>query len=254
MAEALHALWSLSERAEHWLADLAHAQSTFKSLHGSWHTWGAQGGENRITLPLKQAWPLVATSMAEGPTRLDYVWPSTRPLLPYHRIYSALAENAHAQARALIVRPISPPAPRDRLQIRASRTELPEIVLVNDEFAFVPARSAARSVTVTAVRDELIVAQLAQFFTAAWTHAALPPVPAANPKPTDAELKARIVGMLADGAKDEAVARRLGVSLRTCRRYVAEIMEDLNASSRFQAGVRAGLAGMVLEQWPDTRR
>lgn len=39
--------------------------------------------------------------------------------------------------------------------------------------------------------------------------------------------------------KDEMIARRLGMSLRTCRKHIAESMETLGASSRFQAGYLA---------------
>ncbi len=39
--------------------------------------------------------------------------------------------------------------------------------------------------------------------------------------------------------------RRLGTSLRTYRRRVAELMTALEAGSRFQAGVRAGELGLA---------
>ncbi|MFG2652935.1 helix-turn-helix domain-containing protein [Streptomyces sp. NPDC048436] len=51
-----------------------------------------------------------------------------------------------------------------------------------------------------------------------------------------------IVQLLADGLTDEAVARRLGISVRTCRRHIAAVLRDLDAVSRFQAGVRVGAA------------
>ncbi|MFC4147652.1 hypothetical protein ACFO0M_15455 [Micromonospora mangrovi] len=57
---------------------------------------------------------------------------------------------------------------------------------------------------------------------------------------TDAELKRQIMRQLADGGKDEAISRSLGISLRTCRRYIAEILTDVGAVSRFQAGYRLG--------------
>lgn len=50
------------------------------------------------------------------------------------------------------------------------------------------------------------------------------------------DLKGTIVQLLSEGMTDAAVARRLGMSLRTCRRHVAEIMASLDAASRFQAG------------------
>jgi DNA-binding NarL/FixJ family response regulator len=50
---------------------------------------------------------------------------------------------------------------------------------------------------------------------------------------------------LGAGLTDEAAARRLGTSLRTYRRRVAELMAALEAGSRFQAGVRAGELGLA---------
>ncbi|WP_441249148.1 DNA-binding response regulator [Kitasatospora sp. McL0602] len=53
-----------------------------------------------------------------------------------------------------------------------------------------------------------------------------------------------ILDALGSGLTDESAARRLGVSLRTYRRRVAELMAKLEADSRFQAGLRAGELGL----------
>lgn len=54
-----------------------------------------------------------------------------------------------------------------------------------------------------------------------------------------------VLGMIAAGDTDEAAARRLGVSLRTVRRIMANLMERLDAVSRFQAGVNAAKRGWL---------
>jgi hypothetical protein len=54
-----------------------------------------------------------------------------------------------------------------------------------------------------------------------------------------------ILDQLAAGAKDDAIAHRLGLSVRTCRRHIAAMMKRLDADSRFQAGVQACQRGMV---------
>lgn len=59
------------------------------------------------------------------------------------------------------------------------------------------------------------------------------------------ELARKILGALCSGATDEVSARELEVSVRTYRRYVAEIMTLLDASSRFQMGVRAAELGLL---------
>lgn len=55
----------------------------------------------------------------------------------------------------------------------------------------------------------------------------------------------QVVALLARGMKDEAVARRLGVSSRTMRRLVAATMDELGAQSRFQSGIEAVRRGFV---------
>ncbi|MFV0132628.1 hypothetical protein ACLGIH_05150 [Streptomyces sp. HMX87] len=56
------------------------------------------------------------------------------------------------------------------------------------------------------------------------------------PESLTQETKTAIVQLLAAGYKDEVVARRLGIGVRTCRKYIAELFGDLGAHSRFQAG------------------
>jgi DNA-binding NarL/FixJ family response regulator len=54
-----------------------------------------------------------------------------------------------------------------------------------------------------------------------------------------------VVRALSSGLKDEAAARNLSVSLRTYRRYVADLMFRLGAISRFQFGARAAELGLL---------
>ena len=54
-----------------------------------------------------------------------------------------------------------------------------------------------------------------------------------------------LLGQLAGGAKDEQIARALGLSVRTVRRRVAELLDELGADSRFQAGVEAVRRGWI---------
>ncbi|MFE7408952.1 response regulator transcription factor [Streptomyces laurentii] len=54
-----------------------------------------------------------------------------------------------------------------------------------------------------------------------------------------------VLRMLANGDKDETVARALGISVRTERRMVADLLARTGASSRFELGVKAAKAGWV---------
>ncbi|WUJ74526.1 helix-turn-helix transcriptional regulator [Kribbella soli] len=57
--------------------------------------------------------------------------------------------------------------------------------------------------------------------------------------------EAEFLGLLVRGATDEQVARKLGVSMRTVRRIVAKLSEQVGASGRFELGVRAAQRGWV---------
>jgi DNA-binding CsgD family transcriptional regulator/sugar-specific transcriptional regulator TrmB len=66
-------------------------------------------------------------------------------------------------------------------------------------------------------------------------------VPIDGPSPQDLEL----LKLLAAGLTDEMAGRRMGLSLRTVRRLMAEIMKKLGARSRFEAGILASHNGWL---------
>jgi DNA-binding CsgD family transcriptional regulator len=70
------------------------------------------------------------------------------------------------------------------------------------------------------------------------------------------ETESFILKQLADGYKDEAIARLVGISVRTCRTHIARIIKNLDANGRFQAGVKAAQSGVLERQVtaPNTSR
>jgi len=64
-----------------------------------------------------------------------------------------------------------------------------------------------------------------------------------QPDPELDQTRAAILRLMADGEKDEAISRRLSISVRTCRRHIADYMAQVGATSRFQAGVIASRNG-----------
>ncbi|MFR9673706.1 helix-turn-helix domain-containing protein [Streptomyces sp. TR06-5] len=54
-----------------------------------------------------------------------------------------------------------------------------------------------------------------------------------------------VLRLLSEGLTDEAIARRLGCSVRTVRNDIASAMAVLDARSRFQAGARAMQVGLI---------
>ncbi|MFD9439938.1 response regulator transcription factor [Streptomyces sp. NPDC060006] len=103
--------------------------------------------------------------------------------------------------------------------------------------------SAAGGYCAVVVWHSAVTEALQKLFEMAWQQA----TPLGQPT-GDGELlesERALIGLLAAGMKDEAVARHLGVSLRTLRRRVSELQERLGAASRFQLGVRAAQRGWL---------
>ena len=73
------------------------------------------------------------------------------------------------------------------------------------------------------------------------------PVPGLAGRPYDAGTGGQrlLLSQLAGGAKDEQIARAMGLSVRTVRRRVADLLDELGVSSRFQAGAEAVRRGWL---------
>lgn len=56
-------------------------------------------------------------------------------------------------------------------------------------------------------------------------------------------IEQRIIGRLTEGATDDAIARQLGVNIRTVRRHVAALMTKYAATSRFQLACKISRQG-----------
>uniref|UniRef100_UPI0036F3FE66 helix-turn-helix domain-containing protein n=1 Tax=Fodinicola feengrottensis TaxID=435914 RepID=UPI0036F3FE66 len=55
----------------------------------------------------------------------------------------------------------------------------------------------------------------------------------------------QLLSLLAAGLTDEAIGRHLGWHPRTVQRHLRDIMADLGAQTRFQAGLQAGRRGWL---------
>ena len=90
------------------------------------------------------------------------------------------------------------------------------------------------------VRDREVVRFLMGMFDQLWEGAAAyAPEEAGYAEDVADDLQRSIARLMAQGLTDEVVARRLGMSVRTCRRHIAALLRSLDSVSRFQAGVHA---------------
>jgi len=90
------------------------------------------------------------------------------------------------------------------------------------------------------IRNPMLIAAFTTMFDYAWDLAH--PMPGAR---RDVAQDRQLLVLLASGVKDEAIARYLGWGLRTVRRRVAKLMDDLGAETRFQLGVAAQSRGLL---------
>ena len=130
--------------------------------------------------------------------------------------------------------------------MRISSAPLPHEVIILDRRAAIVAGQPSpfgREYTVTT--SPALVGGVSSLFTAAWEAATELGAFLSGEVP-DLPAEAReVLRALGAGLTDDAAARRLGTSLRTYRRRVADLMTALEAGSRFQAGVRAGELGLA---------
>ncbi|GHD79326.1 MULTISPECIES: response regulator transcription factor [Streptomyces] len=103
--------------------------------------------------------------------------------------------------------------------------------------------SAAGGYCAVVVWHSAVTEALQKLFELAWQQATPLGQPVSDGELTEDERT--LTRLLAAGMKDEAVARHLGVSLRTLRRRVSDLQERLGAASRFQLGMRAAQRGWV---------
>ncbi|WP_020419579.1 response regulator transcription factor [Amycolatopsis sp. ATCC 39116] len=135
---------------------------------------------------------------------------------------------------------------RERLgaKIRITLDEINETIVLDRKVAILAGGAASGERGYTVVTSPEVIGSVTSLFNAAWragTELAIYETEFAEVR----ALAPRILDELAAGSKDETAARALGLSVRTYRRRVAELMDALGATSRFQAGVRARQLGLV---------
>ncbi|AGL14983.1 helix-turn-helix transcriptional regulator [Actinoplanes sp. N902-109] len=130
--------------------------------------------------------------------------------------------------------------------VRTTATLPARLLVLDREIAIVPVSATDPEAGVLVLRSSGAVDGLCALFDSVW-RGALPWH--ARRKPRDCEgltsQERVIMELLGQGHTDEVVARRLGVSVRTCRRIIADLMTRLHARSRFQAGACAQAAGWL---------
>ncbi|WP_371664682.1 DNA-binding response regulator [Streptomyces sp. NBC_00280] len=139
------------------------------------------------------------------------------------------------------------------MQVRITATPLPQGTVFIDRrtmFLTDPTHSTSaahgpRHRTYTMSVEPALVSGAYALFEAAWETATdLAAFFDADRPRIDAQTR-EVLYALGSGMTDATASRELGMSLRTYRRRVAELLVALGADSRFQAGMRAGQLGLT---------
>lgn len=124
-------------------------------------------------------------------------------------------------------------------EVRIADTLPHRLVIVDRTVSFLPIDPRRVSAGALVVREPAINANLVMLFESLWSGAQDMEEALKTGAPSASDLDRSVLMLMSSGVKDEAAARQLGISDRTYRRHVADILIRLGASSRFQAGVEA---------------
>ena len=126
------------------------------------------------------------------------------------------------------------------------RPTLPlKLVVIDDRLAVVPVKTGPRVDAALVIHPCDLLDALVALFESEWERA----IPlrsyldgareASDDNSRPGENAVALLTGLAAGLTDEGIARSLGWSLRTTQRHIQQLMVELNASTRFQAGLEA---------------
>lgn len=114
-----------------------------------------------------------------------------------------------------------------------------KLVVVDRRTALLPTGPDVVELGPSSLLDALL-----RLFDLLWRQAS-PLTPSVSEGPLSTEDQ-QLLSLAAAGLTDQAIARRLGVAQRTVERRMQRILKALDATTRFQAGLRAGQQGLLV--------
>jgi DNA-binding CsgD family transcriptional regulator len=125
------------------------------------------------------------------------------------------------------------------------------LIICDDTVAFIPTRDDQQ--VALELRHPGLVRYLVKVFEFMWGRAV--PLTAGAPYETApdgiTDIQHSIAKLLVEGHVDEAIARRLGMNVRTCRAHIAKLATALGSGSRAQLGYRIAESGILKQENPE---
>lgn len=119
-------------------------------------------------------------------------------------------------------------------QVRTLEDYFPRLLVFDRKTAVIEMSGDPEGAAI--VREPNVVDFIADMYERLWLSAKPFTVGFGPRRDVEDDLREAIVRLLTEGMTDTSIALRLGMSVRTCRRHIADLMAELNAQSRFQAG------------------
>lgn len=140
--------------------------------------------------------------------------------------------------------------PHGKVEIRTIDELVERLIICDETVAFIPIREDRR--VALEIRHTGLVHYLIKVFEFMWARAVPLHAGARYETAPDgiSEIQHSIAKLLIEGHVDEAIARRLGMNVRTCRAHIAKLATALGSGSRAQLGFLIAQSGM-LEQGAD---
>ncbi|MGW0907368.1 helix-turn-helix transcriptional regulator [Streptomyces sp. NPDC002853] len=132
-----------------------------------------------------------------------------------------------------------------KVQVRTLEELIERLIIFDGTVAFIPASDDRR--VALELRHPGLVDYLCKVFEQLWQRA----VPLTEEVPYDIAsdgitgVQRTIAKLLIEGHVDEAIARRLGMNVRTCRAHIAKIAAALGSGSRAQLGYLIAQSGIL---------
>ncbi|WP_405491303.1 helix-turn-helix transcriptional regulator [Streptomyces sp. NBC_00096] len=132
-----------------------------------------------------------------------------------------------------------------KVEIRTLEELIERLIIFDRTVAFIPARDDRR--VALELRHPGVVAYLIKVFEQLWRRA-VPLGDEVTYEHTPAGISGvqrSIAQLLIEGHVDEAIARRLGMNVRTCRAHIAKLASALGSGSRAQLGFLIAQSGIL---------
>ncbi|HEY3505217.1 MAG TPA: helix-turn-helix transcriptional regulator [Actinocatenispora sp.] len=122
---------------------------------------------------------------------------------------------------------------------------LPMKLLVADRASALVPLDESGSAGVVLFRSPTVIGALVELFDGQWDRAAPDPAGPGDQSSDLTPYQRHVLTLLTGNLKDEEIAARTHVSIRTVRRNIAAILDQLGVTTRFAAGVQAAKRGWI---------